>query len=141
MTKIDFKYYIHWVHMLAWKTLDTGDLSKEERKAIGVFIGNVKKGKYISEKNTLLAKVVRIVDDHAPVKSGDMPKMQDAYTKKQRMAVNKGIRHLHKTIDKNSKVWGYCDKYLYCSTGLRNTRTPSANKLNLGKITLAINAA
>ena len=138
MTNVDFKYYIHWVHMLAWRTLDNYDLSQDESKAIGAFIGYVKSGKYISDKNTLLAKVVSIVDGHLPIKSTQMPKMRDEYTKKERMAINKGIRDLHDALEEGTPVWEYCQEYLNCKTGSRNTRTPSANKLNLGKMTIAI---
>ena len=69
MTKNNFEYHIHWIHMLAWKALDADDLSINEGKTIGAFIGYVKSGKYISEKNTLLAKVVKIIDAHSPIKS------------------------------------------------------------------------
>ncbi len=138
MTKNNFKYHIHWIHMLAWRALDVDDLSKEERKAIGAFIGYVKNGKYISEKNTVLANVTKIVDAHSQIKSTQMPEMQEEYTKEERMAINRGIRALHKTLDGCSPVWAYCQRYLYCKTGNRNRRTPSANKLNLAKMTLAI---
>ena len=94
--------------MLAWRTLDNYDLSQDESKAIGAFIGYVKSGKYISDKNTLLAKVVSIVDGHLPIKSTQMPKMQDEYTKKERMAINKGIRDLHDALEEGTPVWEYC---------------------------------
>jgi len=120
--------------------MESCDLSKDDSKVIGIFIAMVKKGGYISDTNTLLVKVAGIIDVHLPVKSTQMPKMQNAYTKQQRMAINKGIRQLHTALDDSSPVWAYCQQYLYCKTGKRNTRTPSANKLNLAKMTLAIYA-
>lgn len=140
MTKLDYIYYVKWIHMLAWRTQETCELSHEERKAIGVFIGNVKRGTYISEENTLLARMVKIIDAHSPIKAAHMPEMQEEYTKEERMAINKGIRELHKALDESSRVWGYCQQYLFCKSGKRNTRVPSGNKLNLAKMTLAVHA-
>ena len=139
--KQTYEYEIHWIHLLAWHTLETSILDKSERKAIGIFISNYKNGNYISQKNTLLLKVTEIVDEHSDVKPSDMPEMKDRYEKKERMAINKGIRQLYKRFhNRQCRVWSFCERYLYCATGARNTRVPSANKLNFGKMTIAIHA-
>lgn len=141
MTKQEYSYYIKWINMLAWRTLATAELPPADEKAVRVFIGNYAKGKFISDQNTLLKKVAVIADRNCSVKPANMPEMQNEYTKSERMAVNKGIRKLHKATDDNSRVKGYCQKYLYSRTGKRKTKTPSTNKLNIGRLTIAANAA
>ena len=140
MTEIDFGYYLVWVHLLAWHTLQAYDLSKADRKAIGVFINRIKQKMYFSETNSLLLNVARIVDAHSSVKIADKPARKDEYTKRERMAINKGIRRLHRTLEEGSPVWQFCQTYLYCKTGRRNTRVPSAIKLHHAEMTLAIHA-
>ena len=140
MTETEFDYYLTWVHLLAWHTLQAYDLSKVDQKTIGVFFHHTKKGTYISETNWLLVNVGRIIDAHSSVKTTDKPPMKGEYTKPERMAINKGIRRLHRTLEEGSRVWQFCQTYLYCKTGNRNTRIPLANKLHHTEMTLAIYA-
>jgi len=140
MTENDFVYYLIWVHLLAWHTLQAYDLSKADQKTTGVFINRIKRKKYFSKTNSLLLNVVRIVDAHSSVKIGDKPAMKDEYSKSERMAINKGIRRLHQNLEEESPVWQFCQTYLYCKSGKRNTRVPSANKLHHAEMTLAIHA-
>jgi len=138
MTKNNFKYHIHWIHMLAWMALDADDLSKEERKAIGAFNGYVKNGKYISENNTLLAKVVKIVDAHSPVKSTAQPAVKDKYSNTEKKDIRKGIRELYKSAGKGTAVWEFCNRFLYSATGKRRTKPHSENRYWHAQMTLAI---
>ncbi len=140
MTEIDFGYYLAWVHLLAWHTLQAYDLSKADQKTIGVFIRHTKKKTYMSETNSLLVNVGRIIDAHSSVKTTDKPPTKGEYTKPERMAINKGIRRLHRSLEEGSRVWEFCQTYLYCKTGRRNTRVPSAIKLHHAEMTLAIHA-
>lgn len=77
--------------MLVWRTLDNCELSQDERKVIGAFIGSIKKSKYISETNTLLLKVVKIIDEHAPVKFATMPLPKAKYNAYEKKQLYKGI--------------------------------------------------
>ncbi len=140
MTEIEFGYYLTWVHLLAWHTLQAYDLSKADQKTVGVFISHIKRKKYFSETNSLLINVARIIDTHSSVKTTDKPPMKGEYTKPERMAINRAIRLLHRTLEEGSRVWEFCQTYLYCKTGKRNTRIPSANKLHHAEMTLAIHA-
>ena len=140
MTKTEFQYYLTWIHLLAWHTLDACDLSNEARKTLGVFISHIKRAKFISGTNSLLKNVVRVIDEHSSVKSTDKPAMKDDYTKAERMAINKGVRQLHKTTDEGSPQRAFCQRYLYCQSGKRNTRVPSANKVHHAEMTLAVHA-
>ena len=115
MTKIEFQYYLTWIHLLAWHTLDADGLSTEERKTLGIFISHIKRGAYISKTNSLLKNIVKIIDGRSAVKTSDKPAMEGEYTKADRMAINKGIRQLHKTMDEGSRVWAFCQQYLYCN--------------------------
>jgi len=141
MIEVDFGYYLTWVHLLAWHTREAYDLSRADQKTIGVFISDVKRKKYFSERNSLLNNVVRIIDAHSSVKTTGKPARKGEYTKTERMAINKGIRQLHKTTAEGSPVWAFCQRYRYCKSGKRNTRIPSPNKLHHAEMTLAIHAS
>ena len=140
MTEIEFGYYLTWVHLLAWHTLQAYDLTNPEQKTIGVFISRVKRKLYISETNSLLVNVARIIDAHSPMKTSDKPPMKGEYSKAERMAINKNIRQLHRTMEEGSRVWQFCQTYLYCKSGKRNTRVPTGNKLHHAEMTIAIHA-
>ncbi len=136
MTKIDFKYHIHWVHMLAWRTLDNCELSQDERKAIGAFIGNVKKGGYISNKNTLLLKVAGIIDEHLPVKSTAMPVPKTEYDADEKKEIRKGIRDLFKSAKDDTAVKGFCFRFLKSKTGKPRTKPHSENRYWHARMTI-----
>ncbi len=140
MTETEFGYYLTWVHLLAWHTLQAYDLSKADQKTVGVFISHIKRKAYISRTNSLLINVAKIIDACSAVKTTDKPLIKETYTKTDRMAINKGIRQLHRATDEGSSVWACCQKYLYCQSGKRNTRVPSANKLHYAEMTLAVHA-
>ncbi len=138
MTKNDHTHYVKWMHMLAWRTLDTCELPHEERKVIGVFIGYIKSGKCLSEKNTLLAEVVKIVDAHSPIKSTAQPAVEDKYSNAEKKDIRKGIRELYKSAGKGTAVWEFCNRFLYSATGKRRTKPHSENRYWHAKMTLAI---
>jgi len=126
MTK-DYSHYVRWVHMLAWRTLDF-DLNQQERKAIGAFIGSIKKGKYISGTNSLFLRVVEVIDEHSPVKSSTMPKPKAKYNAAEKKQIREGIRELHKTAKSESAVGQFCYRFLFSATGKRRTKTHSENR-------------
>ena len=105
---------------MAWHTLQAYDLSRADQKSIGVFINHIKRKKYFSETNSLLLNVARIIDTHSSVKATDKPAMKTEYSKPERMAINKGIRNLHQSLEEESPVWQFCQTYLFCKTGKRN---------------------
>ena len=124
--------------MLAWRTRNSCGLSPEERNVIGAFIGYVKSGKYISEKNTLLAKVIKIVDAHSPIKSTAQPAVEDKYSNTEKKDIRKGIRELYKNAGKGTAVWEFCNRFLYSATGKRRTKPHSENRYWHAQMTLAI---
>lgn len=138
---ITHSHHVKWVHMLAWKALDSGDLSKEDSKTIGVFIAMVKKGGYISDTNTLLLQVAGIVDTHLPIKSTMMPAPKEKYSAEEKKQIRKGIRDLHKTADPESAVGQFCHRFLFSKTGKRRTKAHSENRYWHAAMTLAIYAA
>ena len=135
---ITHSHYIKWIHMLAWKVLETGDLSKDDSKAIGVFIAIVKRGGYISEKNTLLLQVAKIVNAHFPAKYATMPAPKEKYSAEEKKQIRKGIRELHKTADADSAVGQFCQRFLFSKTGKRRTKPHSDNRYWHAAMTLAI---
>ena len=56
MTEIDFGYYLIWVHLLAWHTLQSYDLSKVDQKTIGVFINRIKQKKYFQREELVVGQ-------------------------------------------------------------------------------------
>ncbi len=137
---ITHSHYVKWIHMLAWKAMDTGDLSPEEQKAIGIFIGHVKSSKYISEKNTLLLKVAGIVDAHTGDNCASMPLPKTQYNADEKKQIRKGIRELYKIADDGTAVWQFCHRFLFSKTGKRRTKAHSENRYWHAQMTLAINA-
>ena len=137
---ITHSHYVKWIHMLAWKAMETCDLCKEDSKAIGIFIGMVKKGGYISEKNTLLLRVAGVVDAHLPVKSTTMPIPKAKYSADEKKQLRKGIRELHKTANAESAVGQFCQRFLFSKTGKRRTKAHSENRYWHAAMTLAAQA-
>ena len=95
---ITHSHYVKWIHILAWKAMEASDLSKDDSKTIGIFIGMVKKGGYISDKNTLLLKVVDIIDIHSTVKSTMMPIPKDEYSPEEKQQIRAAAQLLNMDI-------------------------------------------
>ena len=143
-SKKEMLEYLKWVRTLAFRATEE-NIPGKEMKTLWVFINratnyiNRVPGNYISENNTILNNTELIINERLAVKTSDMPELKDEYDPEECKAIKKAVTRLHKKYNgqEESRVWKFCQRFRFYETGNRNTHTPSANKLNHGKMMVA----
>lgn len=146
MTKTDKEIidYLKWIRTLAFRATEE-NIPAKDIKTLWVFINRATKyinhvpGHYISMNNTILKNAEAIINERLDVKATDIPELKDEYDPDECKVIKKAVTGLHKKYkgQEETRVWKFCQRFRFYESGNRNTHTPSANKLNHGKMMVA----
>ena len=136
--------YLKWIRTLAFRATEE-NITAKDMKTLWVFINratnyiNRVPGHYISRSNTLLKNAESIINERLAVKTTDIPKLMEEYDPDECKAIKKAVTRLHKKYkgQEESRVWKFCQRFRFYESGNRNNHTPSAKKLNHGKMMVA----